>query len=175
MPNFTHACVLTSVWLFVTPWTVKGQALLSMRISMQEYWSDYHFLLQRIFLTQRSNQHLLCLLHWQADSLPMSHLGSLSTFIYNTPLKSEEGNGKPLQYSCLENSRVSGAWWAPVHGVTKVGHNWVHMCTHPHTLKITHKSWTYKSQTIHLHIKSHLASIEQNDIIKCQIIPCAFT
>ena len=30
-----------------------------------------------------------------------------------------EGNGNPLQYSCLENSMVGGAWWATVHGVTK--------------------------------------------------------
>ena len=30
-----------------------------------------------------------------------------------------EGNGNPLQSSCLENSMDRGAWWAPVHGVTK--------------------------------------------------------
>ena len=30
-----------------------------------------------------------------------------------------EGNGTPLQYSCLENSMDGGAWWATVHGVTK--------------------------------------------------------
>ena len=30
-----------------------------------------------------------------------------------------EGNGKPLQYSCLENFMDGGAWWATVHGVTK--------------------------------------------------------
>ena len=30
-----------------------------------------------------------------------------------------EGNGNPLQYSCLENSMDGGAWWAAVHGVTK--------------------------------------------------------
>ena len=36
----------------------------------------YHFLLQGIFPTQGSNLHALCLLHWQADSLPVSHLGS---------------------------------------------------------------------------------------------------
>ena len=36
-----------------------------------------HFLLQGIFLTQQSNPRLLRLLHWQADSLPLSHLGSL--------------------------------------------------------------------------------------------------
>ena len=33
-----------------------------------------HFLLQGIFPTQGSNSHLLHLLHWQADSLPLSHL-----------------------------------------------------------------------------------------------------
>ena len=27
-----------------------------------------------------------------------------------------EGNGNPLQYSCLENSMDRGAWWATVHG-----------------------------------------------------------
>ena len=30
-----------------------------------------------------------------------------------------EGNGKPLQYSCLGNPMDRGAWWATVHGVTK--------------------------------------------------------
>ena len=30
-----------------------------------------------------------------------------------------EGNGTPLQYSCLENSMGRGAWWAIVHGVAK--------------------------------------------------------
>ena len=32
-----------------------------------------------------------------------------------------EGNGNPLQCSCLENPRDGGAWWAAVYGVT---HNW---------------------------------------------------
>ena len=30
-----------------------------------------------------------------------------------------EGNGNPLQYSCLENPMDGGAWWASVHGVAK--------------------------------------------------------
>ena len=30
-----------------------------------------------------------------------------------------EGNGNPLQYSCLENSMNRGAWWATVYGVPK--------------------------------------------------------
>ena len=33
-----------------------------------------------------------------------------------------EGNGNPLQYSCLENSHDRGAWQATVHGVAGVGH-----------------------------------------------------
>ena len=47
-----------------------------MGLSKQEYWSGYHFLLQGIFLTQGSNPRLWHLLHWQAESLPLSHLGS---------------------------------------------------------------------------------------------------
>ena len=30
-----------------------------------------------------------------------------------------EGNGNPLQYSCLENPKDGGAWWAAVYGVTQ--------------------------------------------------------
>ena len=33
-----------------------------------------------------------------------------------------EGNGYPLQYSCLEKSMDRGAWRATVYGVTIVGH-----------------------------------------------------
>ena len=41
----------------------------------------YHFLLQGIFPTQGSNLRLLCLPHWQEDSLPMNHLGSSKLFV----------------------------------------------------------------------------------------------
>ena len=34
-----------------------------------------------------------------------------------------EGNGNPLQYSCLENPMDRGAWWATIHGVIRVGHD----------------------------------------------------
>ena len=34
-----------------------------------------------------------------------------------------EGNGNPLQYSCLENPMDRGAWWATAHGVARVGHD----------------------------------------------------
>ena len=31
----------------------------------------------------------------------------------------DEGNGNPLQYSCLKSSMERGAWWATVHAVAK--------------------------------------------------------
>ena len=34
-----------------------------------------------------------------------------------------EGNGNPLQYSCLENSMDRGAWQATVHGIPRVRHD----------------------------------------------------
>ena len=40
-----------------------------------------------------------------------------------------EGNGNTLQYSCLENSMDRGAWWATVHGVRRIRHDWA---THFH-------------------------------------------
>ena len=33
--------------------------------------------------------------------------------------KGGEGNGNPLQYSCVENPMDGGAWWAAVHGVAR--------------------------------------------------------
>ena len=38
-----------------------------------------------------------------------------NTFFYSLG----EGNGTPLQYSCLENPMDGRAWWAAVHGVAK--------------------------------------------------------
>ena len=77
-----------------------------------------------IFLDQGSHP---CLLHWQADTLPLSHQGSPIRMYFIYPKKnsdkkgvfSGEGNGTPLQYSCLENPMDGGAWKAEVHGVTK--------------------------------------------------------
>ena len=34
-----------------------------------------------------------------------------------------EGNGNPLQYSCLENPMDGGAWWTTVHRVARAGHD----------------------------------------------------
>ena len=46
------------------------------------------------------------------------------TDLYSSMLNWGEGNGNPLQYSCLENPRDRGAWWAPIYGLHRVGHDW---------------------------------------------------
>ena len=73
MQSHDGGLVAKSCLALATPWTIACQAPLSMGFSRLEYWSGCHFLLQRIFPNQGSN---LCLLHWQADSLPLSHQGN---------------------------------------------------------------------------------------------------
>ena len=53
---------------------VACQAPLSMEFSRQEYWIGLPFPSSGDLPTQRSNSHLLRLLHWQADSLSLHHL-----------------------------------------------------------------------------------------------------
>ena len=43
----------------------------------------------------------------------------LMQIVIASSILSREGNGTPLQYSCLENPMNRGAWWAAVHGVVK--------------------------------------------------------
>ena len=52
---------------------------------------------------------------------PLRQKSSLyeTTSLANPQFTNGEGNGTPLQYSCLENSMDGGAWWAAVHGVAK--------------------------------------------------------
>ena len=51
----------------------------------------------------------------KASASNTGHLGSIP----GSGRSPGEGNGNPLQYSCLENPMDRGAWWATVHGVTK--------------------------------------------------------
>ena len=80
-----HTCRMSSavcvrsrqnhVRLFVTPGTIACQALLPWGFSGKNAGKGCHFLLQGIFQTQGLIPGFLPLLHWQADSLPLSHLG----------------------------------------------------------------------------------------------------
>ena len=79
--GFCQSAVYSVTPLCLTPcrpWTVALQAPLSMAFSRQDTGVGSHVLLQGMFPTQGSNPSLLHLLHWQADSLPLSHLESPS-------------------------------------------------------------------------------------------------
>ena len=67
-------CLVTKSDSFVTPWTVVGQAPLSMGFPKQEFWSGLPFSSSGDLPTNP------CLLHWQGDSLPLSHQGSTANF-----------------------------------------------------------------------------------------------
>ena len=51
--------------------------------------------------------------------LPLETLSHLHPLFHSSRCHSGEGNGNPLQYSCLENSVDRGAWWAAVHRVAQ--------------------------------------------------------
>ena len=85
--------LLFSYWVvsdsFVTLWTVACQAPLSMGFPRQEYWNGSPFVspgdLPNPGTEPRSG--LLHLLHWQADPLCCSHLGTIAFNSYNNPIK----------------------------------------------------------------------------------------
>ena len=129
----------------MTPWTVACRATLSVQFFRQEYWSGLPFLTSRISPTQESNPHLLHLLHWQADSLSLYHLGGINhkdacisslLILPPIPLGHHRAPGwapcttQKLPTSCLFHMwscvypRDRGAWWAAVYGVRRVGHDW---------------------------------------------------
>ena len=51
-----------------------------------------------------------------------------------------EGNGNPLQYSCLEYSMDGGAWWAKSMGLHKVGHDWATSLLHSGSKTSAHQN-----------------------------------
>ena len=88
------------------PMDITHQAHLSMKFSRQEYWSGLPYPLPRDI----PNPGI------KPTSLRSS---ALADRFFTTTTTSREGNGTPLQYSCLENPMDRGAWWAAVHGVMK--------------------------------------------------------
>ena len=66
-------------------------------------------------------------LHKFVKTHQIRDLMSMNLTVYKLYFNKEldgEGNGTPLQYSCLENPMDGGAWQAAVHGVARsLGHN----------------------------------------------------
>ena len=76
----------------------------------------------------------------QVDSLPSEPPGkpNIPLYIYSVTHTHThtQGNGDPLQYSCLGNPMDRRAWWAIVHGVTKLNTTERQTHTHTHTTDI---------------------------------------
>ena len=110
--------LLSHIQLFATPWTAIHQASLFFIISQS--------LLKFMFIemVMLSNCLILCHPFLLLPSIfPRIKVFSneLAPRIWYPKLRRSpgEGNGNPLQYSCLENFMDRGAWWVTVHGVTK--------------------------------------------------------
>ena len=65
---------------FVTPWTVAHRTPLSMKFSRQEYWNGLPFPSPGDLSGPGIE---LASPHWQADSLPLSYLGSPTVSLFN--------------------------------------------------------------------------------------------
>ena len=79
-----------------------------------------------------SNSEMNNLVHMSFSTCTDIHYFPAGTVVKNPPANAQEardiglipgsgrspgeGNGNPLQYSCLEKPRDTGAWWATVHG-----------------------------------------------------------
>ena len=111
-----YACMLSHfshVWFFATLWTIAHKAPLSMGFSRQKYWSGLSCLSPEDLLdTGIKPVSLVCPSLAGRFFYHQCHLRSPRSVI-------REGNGNPLQYSCLENPMDGGAWQAAVHGVAK--------------------------------------------------------
>ena len=62
----------------------------------------------------------LCVITEHRAKLPvLSSSFPLAVYFTHGSVYIGEGNGTPLQYSCLENPRDGGTWWAAISGVTQ--------------------------------------------------------
>ena len=132
---------LSCVWLFATPWTAAWQTSLSFTTSQCKHDIIYilweHFSNWKVNLIEQS-QNVAC------SILPAPWICGLPICSWGFPPSSVskesacnagdscsipglgrspgEGNGNPLQYSCLKNPMDRGAWQATIRGVARVGH-----------------------------------------------------
>ena len=99
-------------WLF--PVYFSFQLLLGCSLYRRRQWHPTPVLLPGKSHGQRSLVGCSPWGRWKSDTTERLHFHvSLSCI--------GEGNGNPLQCSCLENPRDGGAWWAAVYGVAQSG------------------------------------------------------
>ena len=116
----TRTQLLSHVLLFATPWAIARQFPLSVEFSRQEYWSGLP-LPPPGDLPDPGIEPISPALSGEFFTIESPGKPNLVKCLAQIPrfLFTREGNGTPLQYSCLENPMDGGAWWAAVHGVAK--------------------------------------------------------
>ena len=83
------------------------------------------------------------------------------------------GNGNTLQYSCLGSPMDRGAWWAPVHGVSKVSDTTEHTCNGQLAsimFQVCSKIEIAKSREFIIYLRFELANIKQ--ALLCFYLQC---
>ena len=84
---------------------------------MSVLWVHMH---ANTFIHTRTHKHTYTHTHLSPSPLLVQFSHSVvSRYLQPHGLQHREGNGTPLQYSCLENPMDGGAWWAAAHGVAK--------------------------------------------------------
>ena len=115
---------LSRVRLFVTPWTAAYQTPPSVGFSRQEYWSGVPSPSPITF----NNLDIIILFEsfsGDSDNQESSFNAGDQSLIPESGRSPGEGNGNPLQYSCLENSMGRGTWWVPCSPWDcRVRHHW---------------------------------------------------
>ena len=99
------AQLLNPVRLFGTPWTVATRLFCPWDFQGKNTGAGCHFFLQGTFPTQGSNPCLLYLRHWQADSLPLCHLGSPVVAIICSALSAYPFKGNTHLHMCNFHQR----------------------------------------------------------------------
>ena len=140
--NWLSVQLLSRVRLFATPWIAARQASLSITNSQSL------LKLMSIESVMPSNHLILCHPLLLRPKLTYNQISSMifpGAVVRNPPANAGdardaglipgsgrcpgEGNGYPLQYSCLENPMDRRAWWATVHGFSKKSDTTKHACT----------------------------------------------
>ena len=102
---FTLSRSLQSIWRYIKPKSKKKK-------NRRRQWHPSPVLLPGKSHGQRSLEGCSPWGHWGSETTERLHFHfSLSCI--------GEGNGNPLQCSCLENPREGGAWWAAIYGVAQ--------------------------------------------------------
>ena len=107
-------CVLSPVWLFVTPWTTTPRLLCPWDSPGKTTGVGRHFLLQGIFPTQgiEPMSRLLRLLHWKIGCFPPSHLGSRLLHSFSDELVAEAVEHRSSSHRHRFN--MESDWFSPV-------------------------------------------------------------